>query len=269
MSFFKQFLTALYRFGDYPQLLNIKGIRAFVYTVLTVIFTVAVMTAASVPGYIALGGIQGMAEKLIPEFSVTGGHLKMDKIDVTDNMAGARIYINTEDSKPDMSKTEGFVGNILIAGRDELYAANGVQEAKLTFKEINEIFGEKYTSKQGIVDYLGNKSVRTKIIGFMTAVLFVGKLFSALSEIIMLALIGNIINMASIRMPFKFGQMLKLSAYARTLPMVLSLVVPIIAGIQFNSLVFYAVGAVYMYKGLQNTKQQSEIIIADISGLQN
>lgn len=263
MSFIKQFLTALYRFGSYPQLINVKGIRTFLYTLLTVIFTVLVMTCTVIPGYLAIGGIEGFAKKYIPEFTIKDGQLSMDKVDFEDRLNGVRIFIDTTKTELDLSEA-GDSPCALIASRDEVYVFNGIRGEKMSFKDMGMDFGS-----EDIFNALANKNVRLSIISFIIFMWFAGKFMQAVYNIAMLALIGNIINMAVTRVPLRFSQMLKLSAYARTLPLIMSLVVPILAGFAFNPLVFYAVGAFYMYMGLKNIKTQSGIVIADISGMQN
>ncbi len=263
MSFAKQFLTALYRFGSYPQLIEVKGIKTFLYTIITVIFTVVFMVAASAPGYFAMGGMEGFAKKYIPAFSVKNGELDMEKVDFEDRANGVRIYINTDETELDVSKV-GDSTCAFIASKDQMYVYNGMRGETLAFKDIGADFGS-----EDIFNALADKSVRAGIISIVVLMWFVGRALQALYSIVMLALIGNIINMMITRVPLKFEKMIQLSAYARTLPLIMSLVVPLVAGFAFNSLVFYAVGAFYIYMALKNIKTQSGVIIADISSVNN
>lgn len=263
MSFIKQFLTALYRFGSYPVLLEVKGVKTFVYTLFTVIFTVIFMVATVTPGYLAIGGLEGFAKKYIPEFTVKNGILSTKKVDFQDKFNGVRIYIDTSKEELDMSKMNDSA-SVLIASSKEMYVYNGVRGEKLSFEQIGTDFSSKY-----IFDNLAKQNVRLCIISIIILIWFVGMGFHAIYDIVMLALLGNIINMFITRVPLRFSQMLKLSAYARTLPLIMSLIVPLVAGFSFNSVVFYAVGTFYVYMGLKNTKSQSGIVIADISGINN
>jgi len=263
LTFIRQFLTALYRFGSYPELINVKGIRTFLYTLFTVIFTVFFMTCAVIPAYLSIGGIEGFAKKYIPEFSIKDGQLIMDKIDFEDRLNGVRIFVDTDKTELDMSEA-GDNPYVLLADREEIYVFNGVRGESMSFEEMGIDFGS-----EDIFNALADGKVRMGIISIVIAMLFMGVAFRAVYNIAVLALIGNIINMVITRVPLKFSQMLKLSAYARTLPLIMSLAVPVLGGFSFNPLVFYAVGAFYMYIGLKNIKAQSGIVIADISGMQN
>lgn len=262
MSFPKQFLTALYRFGSYPELFKVKGIKTFFYTVITVVVATLLMTVAAIPGYIKLGGIEGLAKKYIPDFTISNGKLKMDKKDYTDAAAGTRIYIDTSVKSADKTKADG-AAYAIIAGCEDMYVYNGVQGSTLKFSEIGDL------SSDDIQKSLAKKDVKASIISAVVFMYLIAQLFKALYDILLLTLIGNLINSFTSKLNIGFGQMMKLSAYARTLPFLLSLILPILTGIPFNGIVFYAVGGFYIYKGLKNTKLQSGIIIADISDLNN
>ncbi len=270
MSFKNQFLTALYRFGSYPELFNVKGVKTFVYTALTVIITVAVMFAAVIPGYRSLGGIEGFVEKYIPEFRISEGELIMDKVDFRDEKNGVRIYINTDTTELDMSKIESGDVTALIASKDKMYVYNAIQgqEGTLSFKDLSQALNDSFESKSGILNYLGQKSVRLQLAAVFILILFIYRSVATVYEVFMLTLLGNLINTLMVRIPISFSQMFKLAAYARTLPWILSLLVNFVAGISFSSIIFFAVGSFYIYKALKNTKAQTGVVIADISRIQ-
>ena len=259
MSLVKQFLTALYRFASYPELVKIKGIRTFIYAVITVFFATVIMTAALVPAYYFMGGIEGFAEKYIPEFVLKDGELSMDKVDYTDKLNGVRIYIDTDSDELNVSAA-GDSMYAFIADKDEMYVFNGIQGQRISFAD----FGIDLSSEQ-IMDALSQRSVRIGIISIFVFMLFSGNVMRTLYSVLLLAIIGNIINMFVTRIPLKFTQMLKLSVYARTLPFLMQLFIPILIGFNFPALVFYAIGGVYIYIGLKNIKKQDGLVIADIS----
>lgn len=259
MSLVKQFLTALYRFASYPELIKIKGVRVFIYAVITVVFATAVMTAALVPAYYFMGGIQGFAEKYIPEFVLKDGELSMDKVDYTDKLNGVRIYIDTDSDELNISAA-GDSMYAFIADKDEMYVFNGIQGQRISFAE----FGIDISSAD-IIETLSKQSVRLGIISIFVFMLLSGNVMRALYSILLLAIIGNIINMFVTRVPLRFTQMLKLSVYARTLPFLMQLFIPILIGFNFPSIVFYAIGGIYIYMGLKNIKNQDGLVIADIS----
>lgn len=263
MSFKNQFLTALYRFGSYPELLDVKGIRVFLYTFFTVILSVVFMVLTAAPGYLSQGGLEGMAKKYIPEFSVKDGKLKTEKIDFSDPVSGVRIYVDTSAKMSDAPFADEGYSCVLVADSDEIYVYNSMQGSqKMRFDEMGIDF-----SSDDIYRSLADKRVAAFIIALFIFTWIIGMSFYALYNIIFLALIGNIINMVSARLPLNFGHMLKLACYARTLPLIMSLLFPVIAGIGFNPAVFYAVGGFYMYKALKNIRLNTGVVIADISGM--
>jgi hypothetical protein len=158
-----------------------------------------------------------------------------------------------------MNKADATLMN-LIAGKTKLYLNNGVQSETMSFADFGYDFGS-----EDIFTALADRGVRMSIIGFVVFLWFMGSSIKAVYSIAVLALIGNIINMALTRIPIRFSGMLKLSAYARTLPLVMSWVIPLVVGFEFSPIVFYAVGAFYVYMGLKNIKAQNGIVIADIS----
>lgn len=260
MSMRKLFLTALYRFGSYPELLRVKGTKTFLYSLIMVFFGVAITLASSAPGYIKAGGFAGIAEKAIPEFSITDGHLKMEKVDFLDRTGRIHFYVDTTQPKADVSKVEKGI-NAIVAGRDEMCVINNDmgQSSKLTFADLGSDL-----SKNDMVKELGTKEIQLLMIGFFAFFLLVYFVIKTVYDIALLVLMGNIINAFIVRLPVRFTTMFTLAAYARTLPFVMSLVMTSIGGFALEPIVFYAVGAFYMYKGLKNAKNQDGIVIAEI-----
>lgn len=260
MSMRKIFLTALYRFGSYPELLKEKGAKAFLYSFILVVFGVVITLAASAPGYIKAGGFAGITEKAIPEFSITDGHLKMEKVDFLDRTGRIRFYVDTTQPVADISKVENNI-NAIVAGRDEMYVINSDmgQSSKLTFADLGMDL-----SKSDIVKELGTGKIQLLMISFFAFFLLVFFAIKTVYDIALLVLIGNVINALIVRLPVGFTTMFKLAAYARTLPFIMSLAMTSFAGFALDPVVFYAVGVVYMYKGLKNTKNQDGVVVADI-----
>jgi hypothetical protein len=251
MTFANQFLTALYRFGSYPELLKVKGIKTFLYTVVTIVLSLVIMMAALAPAYLSFGGITGFANKYIPDFTIADGKLTMDKMDYTDEEKGVRVYVDTASATLDTDKANenGFT---IIANADSAYLSNGVQQELISFKDFTRDF-----SGAEIRNELSKDSVQLFIILSFALVLLIALTLRALYSVLILTLVGNIINFA-VRVPLGYLQMFKLAAYARTLPWLMTLILPFILPFTPNSLVIYAVGAVYMYMALKNIKRQQQ-----------
>jgi hypothetical protein len=251
MTFANQFLTALYRFGSYPELLNVKGIKTFLYTLATIVLSLVIMMAALVPAYLSFGGIEGLAKKYIPDFTVTDGKLTMDKVDYTDAEKGVRIYVDTTATELDTDKAGGSTV-AFIANAEGAYVSNGVQQELISFKDF-----EKDFSGEEIREALSSVSVQLFIILGFALVMLAAIAFKALYSVLILTLAGNIINFA-MRVRISYLQIVQLASYARTLPWLMSLLLPFILPFTPNILVIYAVGMVYMYLALKNIKRKRE-----------
>lgn len=260
MSLVKQFLIALYRFGSYPELIKVKGIRVFIYGAITVILATLIMTAALIPAYNAIGGMEGFAQKYTPDFVLKDGELTMDKVDYTDKLNGVRIYIDTNSNELNLSAAGDSI-IAFIADKKEMYFFNGIQGWHISFNAL-----PMDISSDEIKTDLSNPAIRFGVISIFVSMLFCGNLGRTISSTLMLVIIGNMINMFVTRIPLRFTQMLRLAVYARTLPFIMQIFIQILFGFNFEPLVFYAIGGTYIYLGLKNIKMQNGIVIADVSG---
>lgn len=266
MSFWKMFPTALYGFGSYPELARVKGWKAFLYILLTVVFGVAVMLAWAVPSYVHAGGFAGMAEDKLPQFTISDGRLTMDSLDYWDKEKQMHIYVDTANTKPDLTKAENAM-SALVAGSEEMSIVSNAMGYTQTysFADLNEGMGK--IDKARVVKFLGTAEFQVFFImmyGF--ALLFVFAV-QALYDVLWLTLLGNLINMFFVRLPVRFGTMVKLGVFARTLPFLMSILMTLVAGFPIEQIVYYAIGAFYVYKGLKNIKNQEGVVIADLDNL--
>jgi hypothetical protein len=252
MSFRQQFVTALYRFGSYFELAKVKGWRTILYTVILAVFTVFIMLARLAPVYINVGGFSGMAERYLPDFTITDGTLEMDKYERDDSEDGVKILVDTSRESFNLSDA-GDSNLVFLAGSKECYMFNGVQGVKMAFADL-----ETDISKTEIVKSLSRSDVKLGIISGLALLFFISCIMLAIYNIAVIALLGNIINMLIVRTPVGFSQILKLASYSRTLPYILSIVVPLVCGFMLNPIVFYAVAVFYVYKGLKSIKAQAE-----------
>jgi hypothetical protein len=256
MSLKQQFVTALYRFGSYYELIKVKGWRTILYTITLAVCTVVILLASKVPGYILVGGFSGMADDRLPEFSIKDGTLEMENYTYEDGIY--KVVVDTSVENADISQ----VGNsmfAIIAGSKECYIFNGTQSAKMKFSELGTDI-----SKADIVNNLSRRDVQAGLISGIAIMLFILCILSAVYNIAVLTLLGNIMNMMIVRTPIRFSDMLKLASYARTLPLVFSLVILVVVGFGVSTVVFYAVGMFYIYKALKNIKLHQEMVESEI-----
>jgi hypothetical protein len=254
MSFRQQFVTALYRFGSYFELIKVKGWRTILYTVILAVFTVFLMLARATPMYINAGGFSGIAERYLPDFTIEDGTLEMDKYEYDNSNDGVKILVDTDNESFNLSDA-GDRNLVFLAGSKECYIFNGVQGVKMAFSDL-----EMDISKSEIVGNLSRRDVQLGIISGFALLFFVSCIMIAIYNIAIIALLGNIINMLIVKTPVGFSQILKLASYSRTLPYILSIAVPLVCGFMVSPIVFYAVAVFYVYKGLKSIKAQAELV---------
>ena len=125
MSFFEQFKTAVYKFQSYPKLIMQSFGRVICYLM---IFTVVITVIEAIPyavAYRRLGGISGMIQKYVPEFSIENGKFKCESIDYSDELSGIKIFIDdNEDAENVDVRNSGFY---LVADSDKMIVGNGIQ----------------------------------------------------------------------------------------------------------------------------------------------
>ncbi len=254
MSFIKQFITSIYRFHDYGLLVLNRGRRVVCYYFLFTLLT-AVLSIGMIAGpYKKAGGITGIFDKYVPEFSIDNGKLNCETIDK--EISGVKVYINTND-KFDFEDKIGNSQIYFVADGEKFAVNNGVQSVKGEFSDIEDI------NRQQIKDLCSSGKFKAVLLSSLIIMLWLNEIMLGIVSVTMLALVGNLINIFVVKAQLKMSDLYKVSVYARTFPVLLSSVVAIF-GIQLNIIVYTGLLITYMYLGLKNIKSGSGIILAEI-----
>ncbi len=256
MNFFKQLFAAIYKFESYPQLMRNKTSRVVGYLIIFTVLTAFVSLIPLGVRYHDMGGMKGITDKYIPQFSLTDGKLKSDKIDIDSKETGLRVLIDTDsDIKEDMTKSYQFY---IMADSDDMYIGNGMQRQSFHFAD----FKDNITSDD-IKGVLNSRTFKVMIASLMGVSILISLLLGTAINIVVLALIGNLVNMMFTKAQIKFGSLMKLAVYARTFPNILALAVGLI-GFSYSGIITWVITITYIYIGLKNYKKSSGIIIAEL-----
>ena len=118
MSFFKQMITAIYKFKEYPRLMLMSTGKTAGYIV---IFSLLVCIVSQIPmavGYYRIGGISGLIRDHVPEFSIKNGKLSCESIDFSDEMMGVKIYVDNNEDVNNIDTTG--LTSYLLADSDKI-----------------------------------------------------------------------------------------------------------------------------------------------------
>ncbi len=256
MSFFKQMITAIYKFKEYPRLMLMSTGKTAGYIV---IFSLLVCIVSQIPmavGYYRIGGISGLIRDHVPEFSIKNGKLSCESIDFSDEMMGVKIYVDNNEDVNNIDTTG--LTSYLLADSDKMIFGNNIQKSVIEFSQ----FGSSSFDKQGLINLFSGRKMKLALLIIYGVTALMGMCISTLFSLLSLAVIAMCVNSVFIHTNMGFGGALKLSVYARTFPVLLTLIFGL-AGMS-NFIVYWALQITYIYLGLKNIKKQEAIILAEL-----
>lgn len=256
MSFFRQMITAVCRFKEYPGLMLLGAGRTVGYIV---IFSLIVLILGQIPmaiGYFQIGGIAGAIQDYVPDFSIKNGKLSCESIDYSDEMVGVKIYVDNNENVDNIDTT-GYT-SFLLADSDKAIFGNGIQKSVIEFSR----FGDKSFDRQSLVNLFAGRKMKLAIFTIYAVTMTAGVCIGTLFSLVILAVIAMCINSIFIHADLSFANAMKLSVYARTFPVLLMLIVGL-AGMS-SFIVYWALQITYTYLGLKNIKKQEAIILAEL-----
>ena len=250
MNLFKQFITAIYKFKDYPKLMELKKGSVISYFL---IFNLLLTSLTFIPLYIEyrqLGGYTGILETTIPDFEINNGKLSTDKIAIDEPEQSMKIYIDTNDENIGKYLDDSYMFYI-IANSDNLYIKNINRYSEFKFANITEnISGRVFKDRLLAAD------IKYSIIFGIGIIVIISLLISSFITILMLTLIVNIINTLFFKLKIRFSTLMKLAIYARTFPDILAVLIGLV-GFSFSSIITWGITLTYIYLGLKNYKNNS------------
>lgn len=256
MSFFEQMITAIYRFQSYPRLVMQKMGRTIGYLCIFSLVIAIINTIPFAIGYKELGGISGIIEKYVPDFSIENGKFQCQTIDYTDDMMGVKIFIdgNEDVSSIDVSNHAFY----LLADSDKMIVGNGIQRQEIDFIQFND----DYINKDQLVSFFNNKKVKVAIFTIFGITALFSFVFSTILGVLMLSILAAFINVCFIHGNMKYSELFKLSVYARTFPSII-LIIMSFGGFAGSGILYWGLLITYIYLGLRNIKKQEAIILAE------
>ena len=247
MKFSSQFITALCRFGQYSRLLLNKPMRVFWYFIIICALCFCIKCGAFFHGYAQAGGISGLANTYLPEFSIENGKLICSDYKFEDEIAGIDIVVDTS---PDFVATKDMVSDntvAVIADSTKLIVANPMQYQEIRFDD-RSFDG---LTKEKIVKYLEQSLLVKLMLGCIVFMMFGMYVF--------------------VKTQIRYGGMVKLGIYAITFPSLLTAVTSAVMNLlgytgnnNFNVILFAVLVGVYMYLGLKNIKASNGYIVATL-----
>lgn len=254
MNVLKQMELALFEFKRYGELAYIKTGKLVKYILFLTFLMLLGFASTTVPMYIEAGGMRGIAENYIPEFTIKDGVLKTDKIDFTDDRTSSRIYVDTKAKELDTALGRGY-GTVFIANGTECYiVSNGVTDT-LKWKDFGNL------TKKELVNNLSSKSFI-----FWIAVIFAFGLFImlGLSLVVNITIYTCISNLLVFFMKIKLGfwKVFRVCTYALTLPVIINIILGYF-GIALPGIITF-ITFCCIYKALYEIKKNEAIIIAEL-----
>ena len=247
MKFSSQFITALCRFGQYSRLLLNKPMRVFWYFIIICALCFCIKCGAFFHGYTQAGGVSGLANTYLPEFSIENGKLICADYKFEDEIAGIDIVVDTS---PDFEATKDMVSDntvAIIADSTKLIVANPMQYQEIRFDD-RSFDG---LTKEKIVKYLDQSLLVKLMIGCIVFMMFGMYVFNYAIYVLLSICIGNLIN-----------------AFVKTQITAVTSAVMNVLGYtgnnNFNVILFAVLVGVYMYLGLKNIKASNGYIVATL-----
>jgi len=250
MNILQQFIKSFYKFDEYPLLIQTRGIKVFFYIVLLIFISMSPIVGKMASLYYKLGGISGIVDTYVPEFSINDNILSTDeKINFEDEQIGVAIVLDTEKNFK-LEDYQKFTSYMLI-GKDKTYIKSNSAVKEFDYKLFNNL------SKKDVTKFY---PVIKQIIATTCISLYLFCFISNITMILLLMIISNIVNIF-IGAKLKFSEMFKLVVYSITMPTMLRTVL-ILIGVNMPRIIFLGTACAYFYFSLKSVKQHNGIIIA-------
>ncbi len=254
MSFIKQFKISIYKFHDYPILLLNSGGRAVVYYLIFSLIIAVISLGTMARVLHGFGGVDGIFDKYVPEFSISDGKLICDTYDK--DFEGFKVYVNTKE-KFDFKDKIGTNKLYIVADSEKVVLNNGIQEITYSMADLGN-FDKAY-----VKEFINSPSFKFTFGILSLIALFINEVIMGIGTLCMLAFAGNFINVFITKVQIKPGDLFKLSVYSGTFPVLLKSLA-FLCGIQLHIIIYVGLMATYMYLGLKNIKSATGIILAEI-----
>lgn len=250
MSFYQQFIKSFYKFEEYPLLAKVNSFRTVIYVFILSLLASFLYIVPIVADYYNMGGFTGIIDKYVPEFEIKNGKLIMNADIDYESLTKEMIIIADTNTKVDVSMLEDYMSGILVDDEKMILRSAGYTYS-LNFKDVDN------TTKEDIYKMIPVFKQMSIIIIFVFIFFYI---LSNYIAVLMFNFIAIIIN-RFIGANVTFSESLKISAYSRTMPFILRIIL-MFFGIPMDLTVYCFVVCTYIYLGLKNIKNQNGRIIA-------
>lgn len=266
--FFVKIKKAIFNFEEYEKFANEKTFKSIKYILKLMLIFVFIITIAST--YVTYETINEFKEKMnkeLPEFIIEDNLLKINNnseqkqtvINIKNNKIGIIINsLQTETKDIDLSKFE----NSIILLEDKLIVNyENTNILKTNYKDLLKENNIKNVSNKTILNYINNIDT-TKINTILFAIVFLSNftvyLIITLLDIILLSILGFLISKI-FKIKFQYKQIVKISIYALTLPIILTAVyiaINLITGftIKYFQMAYNVISYIYLTTAILTIK---------------
>jgi hypothetical protein len=260
-NIFSQFRYSLYEFKAYPGFMQERGRKVFLYSFLLIIFTYLCTFVYPLWGHVSLlmGIDEAFINENIPYFELADGRFFIEEpIVFSDAAASTAVYITSDEEIPPEKSLEvlsGYAQGFVIDSQRMIIKQAFQQPREILWSSIPATDGSVF-NRADLHDLLPVLKAALVIMYIIVFVLYIGIYMFA---VLVCSLLGMAINTV-IKAPVGFPQMFKLAAYARTVPIIVKMILFVLPfGMTLHPMLFYALFGLYMVWALLAVKKASEI----------
>lgn len=251
---FMQFALSLYSFKDYPGLSRSHGGKVFLYSLLLVVVTYVVTfiipTAELLPYIFKID--TNLVDEYVPYFEISNGQFYIEEeFYYEDEDSSIIIYATSDQTIPTETAFEilnAYMQGFIITSDEIVMKQAGGGVTNYTFDMMPEL------SRQDLYELIPVIKVLTVVLYLLV---LVGYLAVYMFGTLVCAIIGQLINLV-VKAPVTFGSVFKMSAYARTTPIVIKMLFFGFTSFTLNFVLFYVLFGVYMFMGLKAVKREAD-----------
>ncbi|MCD7905122.1 MAG: DUF1189 domain-containing protein [Clostridiales bacterium] len=242
MKLRQRFLTSIYKFDEYYELIKTTAGSSLLYYFLISLLTTVIMAFSVVP---ALSQVYGLIAENVPEFVIQDGKLTAeDVIDI--DVGGTIIKMDASaDDVEELTSEEDYDQGIFISGSEILV------ESKLA-----DIYSRTSLEEfEGFDNYA--LSAVINIIKYVSYGILI--LFFILSKLVLLLFVWLLGKLMSniLRGGLNFTDSFKLGIYASTTAAILKAVLTVFS-LSMHNYIFFGIILAYMYFGLDSCKKHKD-----------
>lgn len=209
MNIFESFIKSLYDFKGYAKFLTHSALKVTAYFLLVAGIFGALSSIPSIPEVKQTQHLIDNHVSEIPEFQIKDNKLQVDGIKI---IKDEKMILKFDPNTDDLEQFKD-VKAVMFFGKDSLH----VKQADGSFANTKyDKFTNTPMNKKFLTDYAESLKVTPYMLAMMSAVksIFIGLMMALITAFVSL----QFTKMGGMRL--KFGELLKLSIYATTIPII-------------------------------------------------